>query len=123
MDRETRKKQRIKQLLHLCHFYNGEVSCPSFYSKKQQICWQYETEWAELLADSFTNRDKLVNYMENRLSKTNVMLHQEISMPKSLLAYIIYKCDNSNFVHEWIGNFYELLSGTYTNKHWSQLKI
>ena len=123
MDRENRKLMRIQQLVDDCRFYKGEAICPNSYSPQIQKCWQYEKDWVELLADSFTNRDKLVSYMIRRFPQTDITLYKQLKMPKSLFAYIMSKSDTSMFVHEWIDDLYRILSGTYTNKHWSQLKL
>lgn len=115
MNKLQRTQNRLKDLIKICRFYKGESLPPSCLSREQAQCWQYEKEWAELLADSFTNRDKLINYIEKRFGPNKLVICKEIGMPRSLLAYIISQFDSSCFVHEWIFKPFQLISGTYSN--------
>lgn len=58
------KNGRINKLVSLCHFYKGDSVAPYYLSPIDKICWQYEKEWAESLAESYTNRDKYVAYFK-----------------------------------------------------------
>ena len=113
--KKERTKERIKKLAAQCLFYNEKGIVPFKFSEKQRKCFQIEKEWVELLADSYTNRDKLVNDMEKTFGG-DITFHKKLNMPKSLFAYYMRKFSYSPFVHEWIGDVFDLLSGTYSDK-------
>lgn len=115
-EKQKRMKSRLDQIVQHCHFFHGEASVPYQYTQKQRVCWQYEKEWAESLADSYTNRDKYVGYFKKRFNNRPLTFHRKVGMPKSLFAYFFIKCDSSCFVHEWIDMPFKLISGTYSNK-------
>ena len=104
----------MKALACQCRFFKGEPSAPAYFSEKQRKCWLFEREWAELLADSYTNRDKLVANMEAIFGE--VTFHKKMKMPKSLFAFYMSKCASSPFVHEWLFDVFILLSGTYSQE-------
>lgn len=108
------KNERIKNLVSQCHFYKGDSVAPYYLSPIEKICWQYEKEWAESLAESYTNRDKYVTYFKKRFNDKALDFHHKVNMPKSLFCFFLLKCDTSPFIHEWIHAPFELLSGRYS---------
>lgn len=108
------KNDRINKLVSLCHFYKGDSVAPCYLSPIDKICWQYEKEWAESLAESYTNRDKYVAYFKKRFNDKPLDFHLKVNMPKSLFCYFFLKCDSSCFIHEWIRAPFELFSERYS---------
>ncbi len=108
------RQKRISKLISLCHFYKGETVPSYSLSPVDRICWQYEKEWAESLAESYRNRDRYVNYFKNRFNNQTLTYHLKVNMPKSLFAFFFLKCDTSPFVHEWIHAPFELMSERYS---------
>ena len=98
----------------MCHFYKGDSIASYYLSPIDKICWQYEKEWAESLAESYKNRDKYVDYFKKRFNGKSLDFHLKVNMPKSLFCYFLLKCDSSCFIHEWIHAPFELLSERYS---------
>lgn len=111
---KSNKEERISKLVKLCHFYRGDSVAPYYLSPIAKICWQYEKEWAESLAESYTNRDKYIAYYKKRFNDKPLDFHLKLNMPKSLFCYFLLKCDSDCFIHEWIHAPFELFSERYS---------
>lgn len=53
-----RAQQRRPGLIAKCRYYHGEEECP-FITPKDSQPWEWEKEWVDALADSWTYRDKV----------------------------------------------------------------
>ena len=112
-NRERRADVRKKELLKDCKVYNGEHDNPYMGSKKESV-WEWEKEWVEALADSYSNRERFFKELmstpclgSNPLSYWKMRAHNQC-MPASLLA-----CFGKNFGKNWGGFKHE--TETYFN--------
>ena len=120
-DNHFKKQMRLSKLISLCRFFKGETIVPNNLKRKERKCWQYEKEWAESLAESYTNRDRYVNYFKQRFNGKPIDFHLKVNMPKSLFAFFFLKSDSSCFIHEWIDVPFTLMSGTYCGNSTDEL--
>lgn len=96
-NRERRADMRRSKLIQDCKVYKGEQENPYKYSKKEEM-WEWEREWTEALADSYSNRDRFFKELMASPSLSSRPLEywknyaHKIGMPATLFA-----CFGKNF--------------------------
>lgn len=107
-NREHRADKRRPKLISRCRYYNGEDCCP--YTKSDNILmWQWEKEWVEALAYSYSNREGYFKELMNTLCLGAIPLTywkekaHKLGMPASLLA-----CFGKNLGKTYVGFTHEM---------------
>ena len=99
-NKERRADKRRMELIPKCRYYKGEGVCPYNHDVDIKI-WQWEKEWVEALADSYSNRERFFKELMSTpclntrpLAYWKTMAHN-YHMPATLLA-----CMGKNYAKE-----------------------
>lgn len=123
-NKERRHRRRLKELVKKCIYYKGNEMCVFSQGSVEFFLWQCEKEWANCIADSYSNRERYFKkLMETPCMNTKPLSYwkkraHSHGIPATLLACIIinYAKDYYGFKHE-MELYFDMFIKDYEHMH------